>query len=459
MATAPYFVFSPSTVLSLVGLLHGPDKTVPTPAADWRSAVVDVVIPALNEQEHIVACLASVVRQTMKPRQVILVDDGSNDRTTENARAYAGETGLDLVAIKRRASIGKTPTLKRQARELDADVQLILDGDTVLESDNYIERVVQELYQGAGIASACGIVLPMRERDRRAIMNAQQAPATGDAQPRTPAGPRHGLGRAVTNLYRGVLYMFLQRFIYHGQMVFFGSIVNPVGCAVAYRRKYLADLFNTYEPILGDDLTNSEDIFIGFALLDQGYRNIQLMDVTARSLEPEIQNLPRQIYYWSSSFLQSCFYFDELLRSPFIALKRLVRRKKAAHALADHELREKRTIDEAYRQAFGIDYTRRFGRPMGWVLFLSMVEKITFPAALLIMILLRWWEPLAITLAAETVVSLGILTIVSRGQRLEMLGKGLLVTPIRYASLLFDIYTIARFAWDLWVTRNRRWRK
>jgi hypothetical protein len=88
-----------------------------------------------------------------------------------------------------------------------------------------------------------------------------------------------------------------------------------------------------------------------------------------------------------------------------------------------------------------------------------MVEKITFPAALLIMILLRWWEPLAITLAAETVVSLGILTIVSRGQRLEMLGKGLLVTPIRYASLLFDIYTIARFAWDLWVTRNRRWRK
>lgn len=460
MATAPYFVISPSTVLSLVGLLHGPDRTVPTPAADWRQAVIDVVIPALNEQEHIVPCLASIARQSVQPRQVILVDDGSRDRTTENARAYAGEIGLNLVTIRRRAPIGKTPTLKRQARELDADVELILDGDTALESDNYIERVVQELYQGVGIASACGTVLPMRERDRRAIMNAQPAPAFRNVEPRGPRDrPWHGMGRAVTNLYRGVLYMFLQRFVYHGQMVFFGSIVNPVGCAVAYRRKYLADLFNTYEPILGDDLTNSEDIFIGFALLDQGYRNVQLMDVTARSLEPEVQNLPRQVYYWSSSFLQSCFYFDELLRSPFIALKRFFRRRKEEHALEEHTLREKRTVREAYRQPFGIEYTRRFGRPMGWVLFLAMVEKITFPTALLIMLALQLWEPLAVTLVAETGVSLAILAAVSRGQRLEMLGKGLLVTPLRYASLLFDSYTIARFAWDLWVTRNRRWRK
>ena len=123
-------------------------------------------------------------------------------------------------------------------------------------------------------------------------------------------------------MYREVLYLFLQRFVYRGQMAFFGTTSNPVGCAVAYRRKYVRALFDHIGPILGDDLTNSEDIFIGFAMLNEGYRNIQLTDVYARTVEPEVQRLPRQIYLWSSSFLQSCYYFDPLLRSPFKVFKR-----------------------------------------------------------------------------------------------------------------------------------------
>ena len=39
MATAPWFVLSPNALLSTVGLLRGPDKTVPTPAEDWQAAV------------------------------------------------------------------------------------------------------------------------------------------------------------------------------------------------------------------------------------------------------------------------------------------------------------------------------------------------------------------------------------------------------------------------------------
>ena len=41
--------------------------------------------------------------------------------------------------------------------------------------------------------------------------------------------------RAVTNLYRECLYLFLQKLIYRGQNVYPGTITNPVGCAVAYR--------------------------------------------------------------------------------------------------------------------------------------------------------------------------------------------------------------------------------
>ena len=61
MATIPYFVLSPSTILSLSGILRG----------QRRDAHIDVVIPALNEAENIVLCLASVLHQIVRPRWIL----------------------------------------------------------------------------------------------------------------------------------------------------------------------------------------------------------------------------------------------------------------------------------------------------------------------------------------------------------------------------------------------------
>ncbi|RNF83852.1 glycosyltransferase [Montanilutibacter psychrotolerans] len=463
MATAPWFVLSPNVLLSTIGLLRGADKTVPTPADDWRAAVVDVVIPAYKEEDNIVHCLASLAQQTMGIRHVILVDDGGKDATVPRAREYAAAAGLDLVVIERARSIGKTPTIKRQSREFDSDVEFILDGDTFLESPTYIERCVQELYQGVGIASACGTILPMRPKDRHALAQTEAFKrwhgATTYDDPHARRGALHAVWWWITNAYRECLYLFLQRFVYKGQMVFFGSITNPVGCAVAYRRQYIENLFDRYEPIFGDDLTNSEDIFIGFALNNEGYRNIQLQDVLARSEEPEVQRLPRQIYLWSSSFLQSCFYFDELLRTPFKSIRHWRKKRRDLASGQAQRVEEMRQVKEQYRQPFGERFTIEYGRPIGWTMFMSALEKIGFPTAIIIMAILRMWEPLAVTLLAEMAVSLAALMAVARGQRLAILLKGIALTPLRYALMVADTLTIARFAIDLWITGNRKWRK
>jgi glycosyltransferase involved in cell wall biosynthesis len=466
VATSPYFVLSPNTILSFLGLIHGPDKTVPTPPEDWKKAVVDVVIPALNEEDNIVLCLASVVNQTMKPRRIILVDDGSTDNTTLYAKTFCEMNGIELVSVQRKSPIGKTPTIKRQAREFDPDVEFILDADTILDSENYIARTVEELYKAVGIASACGVVLPLTEKRRGKYF---RMPLVSKFLESVPEGIRpmeHGwlsrIKRGITNMYRSALYMFLQKFIYHGQMVFFGTIINPVGCAVAYRRKYVSDLFDKYEPILGDDLTNSEDIFIGFAMLDKGYRNIQLTDVYAVSEEPEATRLPRQAYMWSSSFLQCCYYFDQLVKSPFKAFKRI--RKHLDDRKIQKSVQEKRRIKEPYRQVFGEEFTRKYGRPMGWIIFMSLIEKIFFPTAILVMLALSLagiitWEPLIVTVVAEMCVCILILFAVASGHRFEYALKGLLTTPMRYGYLMYDFLNILRFSADIWVFRTRRWRK
>lgn len=504
MAQLPYFVFSPNTLLSVLGLMRGPDPTPATPNEEWRDATVDVVIPAFNEEQNIVRCLASVMRQTVRPRRIVLVDDGSTDATAARALAFCTFHHVELTVIQRVKSIGKTPTIKEQTRALDSDVQFILDADTVLESDNYIERTVHDLYQAVGIASACGVVLPLRERDRRSADQAPEIRAFADATQCPSAAPKGWLRRTasgMTNVYREVLYLFLQRFVYRGQQALYGTLCNPVGCAVAYRRKYLKALFDEVEPKLGDDLTNSEDIFIGMAMVNEGYRNIQVSDVSARTVEPEVQRLPKQMYLWSSAFLQSAFYFDALLKSPFTALQRRhcgdkgttggfrakVPMRSVAYASAGGmappallsiatdialpsplKLRapassgagtDRRRIVEPYRQPFGQVYTTTLGRPAGWPLMSSAIEKVGFPTALLAMVLIQNWEGVLITVGTETFLTLAALVIAMKGQRFEYLFKGIAVTPIRYALLAWELVTIARFATDLWLTRNRRWRK
>ncbi len=505
MATLPAFVLGPNTFLSLLGFLHGADRTPSTPHEDWRTAKVDVIIPTLNEEDHIVQCLAALGRQTLRPRRILLVDDGSTDATVARAEAFCASRGMSLVTIRRAKPIGKTPTVKRQARELDSDVEFILDGDTILESENYIERTVQELYQAVGIASACGMIRPLRGRDRAAWLAVNGA-APSKRQPWTQVA-----ATAVTNVYREVLYAYLQRFVYRGELLFFGTTANPVGCAVAYRRKYLEHLFGKVTD-LGDNLTNSEDIFIGMAMLNEGYRNIYVSDVYARTVEPAIHRLPKQIYLWSSSFLQSTYYFDPLVKSPIKAIRRAVRRRRAALTLAGrravaavaskreapagsalypamayagaapeallpqgaHEQRalqrasavaiattggERRSISEPYRQAFGGGRTLEWGRPAGWMLMMSAVEKVFFPTVLLMMMLLGNWHGVTLTVAVETLIGVGVLGLVMKGRRVEYMVKAVAVAPVRYALLATELVTLARFAVDLWITKDRRWRK
>lgn len=462
MAVYPYFVLSPKTVVSLIGWLKGPDRTIPTFTREAADITVDVVIPCLNEERNIVLCLESVTRQTMRPRRIVLVDDGSTDRTVEFAEAFCRQNDLDLLPIRRKAPIGKTPTLKRQARELDSDVEFILDADTVLESNEYIERTVEELYKGAGVWSACGVIMPLRARDRQRLTSDNGA--FGRFYAEHPAARLNGdtpgqrISRGITNTYRETLYSVLQRFIYRGEMILFGTIVSPVGCAVAYRREYLRNVFDLYEPYLGDDLTTSEDVFLGFAALSHGYRNVQLQDVVARTVEPEATGLLKQVRLWSSAFLQSCFYFDDLVKSPFKWLRRYRKRKRSEQMTGMQD--DRRENVEPYRQPFGRENTMLYGRPMGWTILMAAVEKLFFPAALLVMVLLGLWEALLVTLVAEVVLMCLFLVLSARrGERIEFLLKGILTTPIRYVVLLADILIVGRFAYDLWIRGKRDWRK
>jgi glycosyltransferase involved in cell wall biosynthesis len=455
MAVFPYLVVSPNTVLSAVGLVCGPRG--PVSALDRGVAArikVEVIMSAHDEAPRIGLALASLKEQTLRPHRVTVVDDGSRDETASVVRAFAQANDFPIDLVTHPAAIGKTPGLKRRTRASDADVIFVFDADTVLVSPGYIEDCVLELCRTPGIASVCGRVLPIRESDRRHVKASPSyrllqdhygRPLPDDARPWY-----RRLAEAVTNFYRDVVYRFSQHFLYRGQQNLFGSIMNPVGCGVAYRRDTLIEIFDHYEPGLGDNLTTSEDIFVGFAFVAAGYRNVQIPHALMRTQEPEIHRLPKQLRLWSSAWLQSAYYFPKLVGSLFWAPHRRARRQReAAHAGA---------VVDPYQEAFGLEVMERYGRPAGWVAGLAIFEKVSLPIALGAMLALRSWHTLAVTVVAEVLTFTLLLAAFAQGRRLEYVAKGLLVTPLRYGSLVFDLVVLLTFLRDL-VTRNRNWRK
>ena len=50
---------------------------------------ISVIIPVYNVEKYLPACLDSVIRQSYTSLELILVDDGSSDRSLEICRSYA----------------------------------------------------------------------------------------------------------------------------------------------------------------------------------------------------------------------------------------------------------------------------------------------------------------------------------------------------------------------------------
>ncbi|MBI2008954.1 glycosyltransferase [Candidatus Saccharibacteria bacterium] len=53
-----------------------------------KSLTLSIIIPAYDEEDYIGACLDSIVAQTVKPLEVIVVDNNSTDKTVQIAQRY-----------------------------------------------------------------------------------------------------------------------------------------------------------------------------------------------------------------------------------------------------------------------------------------------------------------------------------------------------------------------------------
>jgi cellulose synthase/poly-beta-1,6-N-acetylglucosamine synthase-like glycosyltransferase len=97
---------------------------------------VAVLIPAYNEETVIVRTIRSVLNSDYKNLHVIVIDDGSLDRTFDVARqAYASEIAAGRVQVLTHPNGGKASALNFALERMTEEVYVGIDADTVIAPD------------------------------------------------------------------------------------------------------------------------------------------------------------------------------------------------------------------------------------------------------------------------------------------------------------------------------------
>ena len=132
-------------------------KTVAFTAANINfRPKVTIIVPAYNEEVTIASSIKSLVNQTYKNLEIIIMDDGSSDNTYEIARKFEGNfKGKDIKVLTKKNG-GKSRALNFALERSSGDFIMCVDADSKLEPDAVALMV--RYFQDPEIAAVAGSV-------------------------------------------------------------------------------------------------------------------------------------------------------------------------------------------------------------------------------------------------------------------------------------------------------------
>lgn len=134
-------------VLWLAGWVLAHRLRQPVAAAAAGNLIApSIIIPARNEEHNLPKLLESLKRQSVQPREILVVDDASSDRTAE----IAAELGATVIASQALPPgwRGKTWACHQGALAARGEWLLFMDADTWFEHGG-LERVLSMRHPGA----------------------------------------------------------------------------------------------------------------------------------------------------------------------------------------------------------------------------------------------------------------------------------------------------------------------
>src|SRR4030043_470501 len=112
--------------------------------------LVAVVIPVYNEEKVIRNCLQSLQKQNYTPVEIIVVDDGSTDKTLKIIGNWKLEIG-NLILLKQN-HLGPGPARNLGASKAKGEILVFVDADMTFDKD-FIRDLVKPILEGKTIGT------------------------------------------------------------------------------------------------------------------------------------------------------------------------------------------------------------------------------------------------------------------------------------------------------------------
>jgi cellulose synthase/poly-beta-1,6-N-acetylglucosamine synthase-like glycosyltransferase len=229
--------------------------------------LVTILVPAYNEQGKIAQTIASLKRITYERVEVIVINDGSKDRTSDETRAAIKGDGRFRL-IDRRENRGKGASLNDGIAAARGEYIVTIDADTVVEP-NILQKVLP-YFDDEKVGAVTVSVLVKR--------------------------PQRFLHRVLELEYIIGLSLFLRL------LSFMGIVFVTPGPFSIYRASML-------RKIQGFDASNiTEDLEIAYRIRFAGYRIVNCMDAKVYTiLPPTFKGLYRQRRRWYTGAIQTMY--------------------------------------------------------------------------------------------------------------------------------------------------------
>ena len=104
---------------------------------------VSILIPVYNVEKYLSKCLESILLQTYKNIEIIIINDGTTDSSLDIAELYASK--YDFIHVYSYENAGISTTRNRALEKATGDYYLFVDSDDYL-NPHMIEKMIKWVY-------------------------------------------------------------------------------------------------------------------------------------------------------------------------------------------------------------------------------------------------------------------------------------------------------------------------
>lgn len=139
---------------------------------------ISVIVPVYNKKEYLPECIESILQQTYRNLELILVDDGSTDGSDELCRRYTGQDARVRLICQENG--GPTAACVTGMREAAGSHYMFLDSDDYVDNE-MLEKMAESLEGIPGEIVCCNYILEKRRTTQRVIMGVDPGVYEGEA--------------------------------------------------------------------------------------------------------------------------------------------------------------------------------------------------------------------------------------------------------------------------------------